>query len=47
MLEEGISVLYDDRDEYFETLPEQVAVFKIRQKYNFDFVRRKWRNSPS
>ena len=47
MLEEGISVLYDDRDEYFEKLPEQVAVFKIRQKYNFDFVRRKWRNSPS
>ena len=45
ILKEGIGVLYDDVDEYFLELPEEVAVFKIRQKYNFDFVRKKWRDT--
>jgi hypothetical protein len=40
--EEGITVLFDDVDQYFVDLPEEVAVFKIRQKYNFDFVERRW-----
>jgi hypothetical protein len=40
---EGISVLFDDIDEYFMDLPEEVAVFKVRQKYNFDFSRKRWR----
>ncbi|MHC4456264.1 MAG: hypothetical protein ACYS0I_04065 [Planctomycetota bacterium] len=42
IIEEGISVLYDDRDEYFLDLPEEVAVFKIREKYNFDFINKRW-----
>lgn len=41
---EGIEVLFDDVDDYFLELPEEVAVFKIRQKYNFDFSRKKWRD---
>lgn len=41
---EGISVLFDDRDVYFRELPEEVAVFKVRQKYNFDFERKEWKN---
>lgn len=40
---EGIEVLFDDVDDYFLELPEEVAVFKIRQKYNFDFKGKKWR----
>ena len=44
ILDEGISVLFDDVDEYFLGLPEEVAVFKIRQKYNFDFNRKRWRD---
>jgi len=44
ILSEGISVLFDDVDEYFSDLPEEVAVFKVRQKYNFDFSRKKWRD---
>jgi hypothetical protein len=40
---EGIGVLFDDVDEYFLDAPEEVAVFKVRQKYNFDFRRKKWR----
>jgi len=42
ILKEGITVLYDDTDQYFLDLPEEVAVFKIRQKYNFDFAEKKW-----
>jgi len=42
ILAEGISVLFDDMDEYFATLPETVAVFKVRQHYNFDFTQQKW-----
>jgi uncharacterized HAD superfamily protein len=43
ILREGISILFDDMDEYFLDLPEEVAVFKVRQKYNFDFGRKRWR----
>ncbi len=42
ILKEGIKVLFDDVDQYFRDLPEEVAVFKIRQKYNFDFAEKKW-----
>ncbi len=42
ILDEGIEVLFDDVDEYFLDLPPEVAVFKIRQKYNFDFAKKKW-----
>jgi hypothetical protein len=42
IVKEGIEVLFDDVDEYFRDLPEGVAVFKIRQKYNFDFDEKRW-----
>ena len=42
ILKEGITVMFDDIDRYFLDLPAEVAVFKIRQKYNFDFVEKKW-----
>jgi len=42
--DEGIRVLFDDMDRYFRELPADVAVFKIRQKYNFDFERMMWRD---
>jgi len=40
---ERIDVLFDDMDRYFRDLPENIAVFKVRQKYNFDFDRKLWR----
>ena len=43
ILKEGIAALYDDTDQYFVDLPAEVAVFKIRQKYNFDFAEKKWK----
>lgn len=46
VMAEGISVLFDDMDEYFVDLPETVAVFKVRQHYNFDFNEKKWQCSP-
>jgi len=42
ILKEGINVLFDDTDQYFLDLPADVAVFKIRQKYNFDFREGRW-----
>jgi len=42
ILKEGIMVLFDDVDQYFADLPAEVAVFKIRQKYNFDFAEKRW-----
>lgn len=44
ILDEGVTVLFDDVDDYFLELPEEVAVFKIRQKYNFDFSRKMWQD---
>lgn len=42
ILNEGITVMFDDIDRYFLDLPPEVAVFKVRQKYNFDFAQKKW-----
>jgi len=42
ILRQGIEVLFDDMDQYFVDLPEQVAVFKTRGHYNFDFQRKTW-----
>jgi hypothetical protein len=44
ILDEGISVLFDDMDRYFRALPPDVAVFKVRQKYNFNFEKMIWRD---
>jgi len=45
ILGQGIGVLFDDVDHYFVELPEEVAVFKVRQKYNFDFAEKRWRTA--
>ncbi|MFQ6035515.1 MAG: hypothetical protein ACE5NM_06670 [Sedimentisphaerales bacterium] len=45
ILGQGIGVLFDDVDHYFVDLPEEVAVFKVRQKYNFDFAEKRWRTA--
>ena len=38
----GITVYFDDTDEYFLDLPESVTVFKIREPWNFDFENNVW-----
>ncbi len=43
ILKEDITVLFDDTDQYFLGLPVEVAVFKIRQKYNYDFAEKRWK----
>ncbi|WP_146663540.1 hypothetical protein [Anaerohalosphaera lusitana] len=40
---EGVEVLFDDVDQYFEAVPQSVAVFKVRQHYNYDFEQGRWR----
>lgn len=42
IIDEGITVMFDDMDRYFRELPPDVAVFKIRQKYNFNFDKMIW-----
>ena len=42
ILKEGITIYFDDTDEYFLNLPESVTVFKIREPWNFDFENHKW-----
>lgn len=42
ILKEGISVYFDDTDEYFVNLPESVTVFKTREPWNFDFENHVW-----
>lgn len=38
----GITVYFDDTDEYFVSLPESVTVFKTREPGNFDFDEHVW-----
>ena len=35
--EHGITIYFDDTDEYFLNLPETVTVFKVREPWGFDF----------
>ena len=42
ILREGITVFFDDTDEYFLSLPESVTVFKIRESWNFNFENHVW-----
>jgi len=42
ILDNSISIYFDDTDEYFQNLPETVTVFKIRESGNFDFNKNKW-----
>ena len=40
--ENNIKILFEDTDEYFLELGEEVTVFKIREDGNFDFAAKKW-----
>jgi hypothetical protein len=42
VLEQGITVVFEDTDHYFKYMPEHITVFKIREDGNFDFKSRRW-----
>ena len=42
IIDHNITIFYEDVDEYFLELPEDVLVFKIREPGNFDFSEKKW-----
>ena len=46
MARRNIRVLFEDSDEYFLGLPEEMTVFKIREPGNFDFEQKKWVYGP-
>jgi hypothetical protein len=38
----GITVFFEDTDEYLRDCPEDVLVFKVREPGNFSFAKKKW-----
>ena len=40
--EQGITIFFENQDEYFLELGEETTVFKIREDGNFDFAEKKW-----
>ena len=42
IINNGITVYVDDTDEFFQKLPENITVLKIREPGNFDFDKHKW-----
>ena len=38
----NITIFFENQDEYFLELGEEVVVFKIREDGNFDFAEKKW-----
>ena len=38
----GITIFFENEDEYFLELGEEVVVFKIRESGNYSFAERKW-----
>ena len=42
IIENGIEALFEDTDEYFLDLPEEIVVLKIREPGNFNFAEKKW-----
>ena len=38
----NITIFFEDTDEYFLELGEEVVVFKIREEGNFSFAEKKW-----
>ena len=47
IMDKGITIYFDDTDEYFLDLPESVTVFKIREPWNFDFDQHMWKYNSS
>lgn len=45
ILKEGITILFEDTDEYFQGLPDSALVFKVREDGNFNFETHKWYGS--
>jgi len=43
----NITIFFEDTDEYFLELGEEVTVFKIRENGNFSFSEKKWLSSKN
>jgi len=42
ILKNRITILFENSDEYFLELPQDITVFKIRESGNFSFAEKKW-----
>jgi len=46
IMQNYITIFFEDMDEFIVDLPSSVTVFKIREKGNFDFEEKKWIYTP-
>ena len=42
ILKNNINILFENTDEFFLELPQDITVFKIREHHNFSFSEKKW-----
>ena len=47
ILQEGISIFFENEDENFLKLGENILVFKVRERGNFSFAEKKWVSSKN
>lgn len=40
--ENNINIVFEDEDEFFQLMPEDVTVFKIRETHNYDWKSNRW-----
>jgi uncharacterized HAD superfamily protein len=41
-IEKKINIVFEDTDEFYQNLPKEVLVFKIREEWNFDWQSKRW-----
>ncbi len=41
-IQKNINIIFEDSDEFFQNLPKEVIVFKIRETCNFDWKSKRW-----
>ena len=47
ILKNGITIYFENSDEFFLELPQDITVFKIREHHNFSFSEKKWITSKN
>ena len=42
ILQTGITIYFENCDDYFLELPQDITVFKVRESHNFSFAEKRW-----
>lgn len=41
-IQKNINIVFEDTDEFYQNLPKEVLVLKIREEHNFDWISKRW-----